>query len=106
MIYLRNISQRKEFKQMAKKKTFTNSIFIDEYEMEIEQVIKRNIERLDDDISINKSHIKIVDILKQEKQTENKYLNMNEYRNFINKVKHEKKIKAETRAENTQDFTN
>lgn len=94
---------------MAKKKLFDTSIFIDEYELEIEQTVKRNLDRITDDVSIKKSHTKIAEILNREKQLENKYLNYEVYRTFVEKLKKEKKekedkIKATTTTQTTPQF--
>lgn len=79
---------------MAKKKlSIDRSIFLDEYELEIEQAVKRNLDRINDDVSIKKSHNKIAEILKREKQDENKYLNYEIYRAFVAKLKKEKEDK-------------
>ena len=80
---------------MAKQKFKLNSnIFIDEYEKEIELSTKRNIDRLQDEKSIKKTHSKIVDVLKSENQNENIYLSFEVYNNLVKKLKEEKLKKA------------
>lgn len=80
---------------MAKQKFKLNSsIFIDEYEKEIELSTKRNIERLEDDKAIRKAHTKIVDVLKSENQNDNIYLSFEVYNNLVKKLKEEKLKKA------------
>ncbi len=80
---------------MAKQKFKLNSnIFIDEYEKEIELSTKRNIDRLQDEKSIKKTHSKIVDVLKSENQNENIYLSFEVYSNLVKKIKDEKLKKA------------
>ena len=84
---------------MAVKKThFPNNIFVDEYEQEIESAVRRNLSRLNDKKSIKKSHKKIVEILQREKQDDNKYLDIENYKNLIfslNEEREEKRKKAE-----------
>jgi len=80
-----------------KEKHFPNSIFIDEYEQEIESAVKRNLSRLTDKKSIKKSHDKIVQILHKEKQNDNKYLDYETYKNFIEKSKLEREEKLKRR---------
>ena len=80
---------------MAKQKLkLSSSIFIDEYEKEIELSTKRNIERLEDDKAIRKAHTKIVDVLKSENQNDNIYLSFEVYNNLVKKLKEEKLKKA------------
>ena len=83
---------------MAVKKThFPNSVFVDEYEKEIESAVRRNLSRLNDKKSIKKSHKKIVEILQREKQDDNKYLDIENYKNLIfslNEEREEKRQKA------------
>ena len=80
---------------MAKQKFKLNSnIFIDEYEKEIELSTKRNIDRLQDEKSIKKTHSKIVDVLKSENQNDNIYLSFEVYNNLVKKLKEEKLKKA------------
>ena len=80
---------------MAKQKfKLSSSIFIYEYEKEIELSTKRNIERLEDDKAIRKAHTKIVDVLKSENQNDNIYLSFEVYNNLVKKLKEEKLKKA------------
>ena len=82
----------------VKKEThFPNNIFVDEYEQEIESAVRRNLSRLTDKKSIKKSHKKIVEILQKEKQDDNKYLDIENYKNLIfslNEEREEKRQKA------------
>ena len=87
---------------MAKKKVFTNSVFIDEYELELEQATYRNIDRLKDEKSIKKSHAKIVEILQSEKQNDNKYLDYHNYLQLVNDCKERKKKKKKEAKEQEQ----
>ena len=96
---------------MAVKKThFPNSVFVDEYEKEIESAVRRNLSRLTDKKSIKKSHAKIVEILQREKQDDNKYLDYEVYKNLILSLKEErelkrKKAKEKRKAEEEQQHT-
>ena len=79
---------------MAVKKThFPNSVFVDEYEKEIESAVRRNLSRLNDKKSIKKSHSKIVEILNKEKQDDNKYLDFENYKNLIFSLEEERELK-------------
>ena len=80
-----------------KEKHFPNSVFVDEYEQEIESAVRRNLSRLTDKKSIKKSHSKIVEILNKEKQQDNKYLDIEIYKTLIfslNEEREEKRKKA------------
>ena len=96
---------------MAVKKThFPNSVFVDEYEKEIESAVRRNLSRLTDKKSIKKSHKKIVEILNKEKQQDNKYLDIEIYKNLIFSLKEEReekrqKAKEKRKAEEEQQHT-
>ena len=86
---------------MAKQKFKLNSnIFIDEYEKEIELSTKRNLDRLEDDKAIRKTHAKIADVLKSENQNENTYLTFENYYNLVKKLKLEKQKKASSKESN------
>jgi len=87
---------------VKKEKHFPNSVFVDEYEQEIESAVRRNLSRLNDKKSIKKSHSKIVEILQKEKQDDNKYLDYEVYKNLIfslNEEREEKRKKAEEKQE-------
>ena len=87
---------------MAKKKFFDSSCFVDEFELEIESSVKRNLDRITDEKSIKKSHAKIAEILKAQKQDDNKYLNIEIYRNLISNLKKEKQIKTQKMQEQSK----
>ena len=85
-----------------KEKLFPNSIFVDEYEKEIESAVRRNLSRLNDKKSIKKSHSKIVEILNKEKQQDNKYLDYEIYKNLILSLKEERELKRKKAEEKKQ----
>ena len=87
----------------VKKEThFPNSIFVDEYEKEIESAVRRNLSRLNNNKSIKKSHKKIVEILQREKQDDNKYLDIEIYKNLIFSIKEEREEKRQKAEEKKQ----
>ena len=86
-----------------KEKLFPNSIFVDEYEKEIESAVRRNLSRLTDKKSIKKSHSKIVEILQKEKQQDNKYLDIENYKNLIFSLKEERDLKRQKAEEHGTD---
>ena len=88
-----------------KEKLFPNSIFVDEYEQEIESAVRRNLSRLTDKKSIKKSHKKIVEILQKEKQDDNKYLDYEVYKNLILSLKEERELKRKKAKEKQQQHT-
>lgn len=77
---------------MAKEKGFKLgvNIFVDEFEKEIERATKRNCDRLNTEKIIKKSHEKIVSMLKEFDQNDNKYLDLNNYKELIEISKKEK----------------
>ena len=85
-----------------KEKLFPNSVFVDEYEQEIESAVRRNLSRLTDKKSIKKSHKKIVEILQREKQDDNKYLDIEIYKNLIFSLKEEREEKRQRAEEKKQ----
>lgn len=88
---------------MAKSKfKLDSSVFIDEYEKEIELSTKRNVDRLVDEKAIKKAHTKIVDILKSENQNDNVYLSYETYFNLVQKFKDEKARKIKEKEEKLQ----
>ena len=90
----------------VKKEThFPNNIFVDEYEQEIESAVRRNLSRLNDKKSIKKSHSKIVEILNKEKQQDNKYLDIENYKNLIFSLKEERELKRKKAEEKKQQHT-
>ena len=86
-----------------KEKLFPNSIFVDEYEQEIESAVRRNLSRLNDKKSIKKSHSKIVEILNKEKQQDNKYLDIENYKTLIFSLKEERELKRKKAEEHGTD---
>lgn len=88
---------------MAKSKfKLDSSVFIDEYEKEIELSTKRNVDRLVDEKAIKKAHTKIVDILKSENQNDNVYLSYETYFNLVKKFKDDKAKKIKELEEKSQ----
>lgn len=88
---------------MAKSKfKLDSSVFIDEYEKEIELSTKRNVDRLVDEKAIKKAHTKIVDILKSENQNDNVYLSYETYFNLVQKFKDDKAKKIKELEEKSQ----
>ena len=85
-----------------KEKLFPNSVFVDEYEKEIESAVRRNLSRLNNNKSIKKSHKKIVEILQREKQDDNKYLDIEIYKNLILSLKEERELKRKKTKEKQQ----
>ena len=88
-----------------KEKLFPNSIFVDEYEQEIESAVRRNLSRLNDKKSIKKSHKKIVEILNKEKQQDNKYLDIENYKTLILSLEEERAEKRQKAKEKKQQHT-
>jgi len=89
-----------------KEKLFPNSVFVDEYEQEIESAVKRNLSRLTDKKSIKKSHTKIVEILQKEKQDDNKYLDFETYKNLIENARKEKEERLRKKMQKQQEEDN
>jgi len=85
-----------------KEKLFPNSVFVDEYEQEIESAVRRNLSRLTDKKSIKKSHKKIVEILQREKQDDNKYLDIENYKTLILSLEEERELKRKKAKEKQQ----
>lgn len=86
-----------------KKKLFDTSCFVDEFELEIESSVKRNLDRLIDEKSIQKSHNKIVEILNAQKQIDNKYLSLEAFKFLISDLKKEKQHKEQIKAQKIEE---
>ena len=79
---------------MAKRNRFAD-VFFDEYSVELEQSTKRNIDRITNDNELKKAHTKIVQILQNAKQLENKYINYENFSLLVRKLKLAKQARAE-----------
>lgn len=79
---------------MVKRNRFAD-VFLDEYSKELEQSTKRNIDRITNEIDLKKAHTKIVQILQNTKQFDNKYINYEIFSDLVRQLKIEKQAKAE-----------
>ena len=87
---------------MSAKQKIKDTLFVDEFELEIEKATYRNIDRLTSRKYIDKSHEKIASVLKDENQTDNKYMNYDKYVQLVNECK-EKKEKAREKAKQREE---
>lgn len=79
---------------MVKRNRFAD-VFFDEYSKELEQSTKRNIDRITNENDLKKAHTKIVQILQNAKQFDNKYINYENFSALVKQLKIEKQVKAE-----------